>query len=245
MAMTLEYRETESLFATPNGRPIVFRYRSDTNDWNTISACTDGDEYGLKGLVIDGPVVDVGGYLGSFGISAALDNPVPVWIVEPVPYNAALIRQNVERNGVSDRVTVIEGAAGRGGEQVDVWYGYRGNATAEHHAFVGNSSLAYDHGGELEHDSATYRALGLGELVDLVGGRIALLKIDCEGGEWTFLDSPYIGHVDRIVGEAHAVRGHQGRDIIDLLAATHVVTLQPVPEDPEGKGTCGFTAVPR
>ena len=247
MAMTLDYRETEGQWVTPNGRPIVFRYRTDTNDWNTISSCLgDNDEYGLRGLKIDGPVVDVGGYLGSFGVTAAVDNPeAQVWIVEPVPYNAALIRQNAERNGVSDRVTVIEGAVGIGGESVDVWYGYRGTVTAEHHAFVGNSSLAYDHGGELEHDATTYVALGLDELVALAGGRIALLKIDCEGGEWPFLVGESLGSVERIVGEAHAVRGHEGRDIIALLAVTHDVTLQPVPEDPEGKGTTGFTAVVR
>ena len=230
--------ETEAGWRTPNGRPIAFRFREGTNDWNTISACTTGDEYGLRDRPISGSVLDVGGYLGSVGITIAVDNPdAQVTIVEPVPANAALIRANIERNHVSDRVTLIEGAVGKGGEKVDVWFGYRGTESAEHHAFVGNSSLAYDNGGELDHDAVTYKALSL---ASLVGDGLAFLKIDCEGGEWAFLRGPSLGKVERIVGEAHSVRGHTGADIVGLLSKTHDVTLSGDPA-----GTCGFTAVRR
>lgn len=234
----MTYSEAEEAWRTPNGKPIVFRYRRGTNDWNTVSACTTGDEYALRGLVVDGPVLDVGGYLGSVGISIAVDNPdAVVTIVEPVPDNARLIRYNADRNNVSDRVTVIEGAVGKGGEKVDVWFGYIGTESAEHHAFVGNSSLAYDHGGELKHDAVSYTARSIGELV---GQGLSFLKIDCEGGEWAFLHGPALAKVNRIVGEAHAVRGHKGSDIVALLANTHDVTLSG-----DADGTCGFSAVLR
>lgn len=234
----MTYTETEAGWRTPNGNPIAFRFREDTNDWNTISACTTEDEYGLRGHPISGRVLDVGGYLGSVGITIAVDNPdAQVTIVEPVPSNAALIRHNAERNGVSDRVTLIEGAVGKGGESVEVWFGYRGNVSAEHHAFVGNSSLAYDHGGALDHDTVTYKARSL---ASLVGDGLAFLKIDCEGGEWAFLKGPALARIDRIVGEAHSVRGHTGGDIVALLAETHEVTLTGDPG-----ATCGFTAVRR
>lgn len=236
----MTYSETEGSFRTPKGNAIVFRYRQETNDFNTVNACTTEDEYGLRGLALSGHVVDVGGYLGSVGITVAVDNPdARVLIVEPVPDNARLIEYNAERNGVQDRVTVRRGAVGKGGEKVKVWFGYRGNESAEHHAFVGNSSLAYNHGGELEHDEKEYKAISLAEIVDELG-EIDLLKIDCEGGEWAFLTGPSLGKVSRIVGEAHSVRGKQGGDIVAQLSATHDVTLTGDP-----KGTCEFSAVLR
>jgi hypothetical protein len=69
---------------------------------------------------------------------------------------------------------------------------------------------------------------------------VALLKIDCEGGEWAFLDDPYLGQAACrvILGEAHAVRGHRGDDIVGLLEATHDVTIIG-----DGAGTCEFRAV--
>lgn len=235
----MTYQEVETAWQTPNGRSIVFRYREDTNDWNTLNACLgDNDEYGLRGRPVSGPVLDVGGYLGSVGIAIAVDNPdAQVTIVEPVPSNAALIRHNIERNGVGDQVTLIEGAVGKGGEKVDVWFGYRGSESLEHHAFVGNSSLAYDHGGDAEHDGLTYIGRSL---ASLVGDGLDLMKIDCEGGEWAFLRGPALRKVQRIVGEAHAVRGHKGSDIVGLLSKTHVVTLSG-----DAEGTCGFEAVLR
>ena len=231
-----QYRETEGRWTTPNGRSFVSRYREGTNDWNTISACLTDDEYGLRGLNLHGAVLDVGGYLGSVGLAIALDYPdTRVTIIEPVPPNAELIRQNAERNGAS--VSVIEGAVGKGGEPVEVRYAYRGSDVMEHHAFVGNSSLEHDY--DETHLFARYTAIGLAEMVEELGD-IALLKIDCEGAEFDFLDDPAIGRVERIVGEAHAVNGHRGGDIAQLLHATHVVTFTGNPT-----GTCGFMAVRR
>lgn len=225
------YAPAVAQWYTPGGNVASFAYREDTNDWNTLSA-TMGDEYALP-RNMTGTALDVGGYLGSVGIGLALDNPeLRVVIVEPVPPNADLIAENIERNGVSERVTLIRGAVGKDGEQVDVWYGYRGNESALHHAFVGNSSIAYDNGGELEHETVTYTALGLASF-----GALDFLKIDCEGGEWAFLAGG--ADVGMIVGEAHAVRGHKGRDIIGLLP-DHDVSLTG-----DTEGTCEFRAVRR
>ena len=50
--------------------------------------------------------------------------------------------------------------------------------------------------------------------------RVAFLKIDCEGCEWQFLDSPDIDRVDHIVGEYHI--GDLVR-LMGLLGGTHIV----------------------
>lgn len=229
------YALEQGSFRTPGGHAVVMMYRKDTNDWNTLNATLDQDEYALP-RAMTGTALDVGGYLGSVGIALALDNPeLSVTIVEPVPPNADLIDRNLALNDLIDRITLIRGAVGKGGEQVEVWYGYKGSESAEHHAFVGNSSIAYDNGGRFEHDTTEYVAIGLEAFLP-----VDYLKIDCEGGEWAFLDSTAVGKIGTIVGEAHSVRGHKGGDITALLAATHEVTLIGNPE-----GTCEFRAVRR
>jgi FkbM family methyltransferase len=229
------YELAQGTFRSPAGHPMTMAYRKDTNDWNTLHATLDQDEYKLP-RDLAGTALDVGGYLGSVGIALALDNPaIAVTIVEPVPGNAELIRQNIELNEVGERVTLIEGAVSGDREPVTVWFGYRGNESAEHHAFVGNSTLAYDSGGALPHDEVVHVPHTLEDF-----GYVTFLKIDCEGGEWAFLDSPAAGHIETIVGEAHSVRGHRGDDIASLLAATHDVTIVGDPA-----GTCEFRAVRR
>jgi FkbM family methyltransferase len=239
--MTLEATrngERVAEFRTPRGRPALMTIRDGTNDWNTLNACMTEDEYQLRSFNGNGWALDIGGYLGGVGIGLALDNPgLRVLIVEPVPDNIRLIKDNIARNGVGDRVELIEGAIGDGGP-VEVWHGYQGTVTAEHHRFVGNSSLAYDHGGELQHDTTTYKSLTLHDLLKRSDYPVDLLKIDCEGGEWSFLATPFVMDCTVILGEAHAVRGHRGDDIIELLSATHDVTISG-----DGAGTCEFRAV--
>lgn len=231
----MQYKVTSGTWQTPGGRSLTIFYREDTNDWNTVSATLTHDEYHLpRGM--SGHAVDVGGYLGTVGIALAADNPdLRVTIIEPVPPNAELIRRNIEANDLADRITLIEGAVSGDKKRVTVWYGYRGNESAEHHAFVGNSTIAYDNGGKLEHESITYKPVLLADLVP-----IDYLKIDCEGGEWSILTGD-LSDIGTIVGEAHAVRGHKGRDIVKLLERTHEVTLSGDDLD----GTCEFAAVPR
>ena len=228
----IEYETAVGSWTTPRGTPVEFVYRKATNDWNTISATLTGDEYRLPSGM-SGHAVDIGGYVGSVAIGLAIDNPdLRVTIVEPVPANAALIRENIARNNVGDRVTLIEGAASGDHDPVTIWYGYRGNESAEHHAFVGNSTLAYVDGGMLPHEEITYTPVTLADL-----GPIDFLKIDCEGGEWSILRG--VAGIPVIVGESHAVRGHRGDDIIAFLPAYDVA----LSGDPAG--TCEFRAVLR
>jgi len=237
----LTYARASATWLTPHGHPVTFHYRIDTNDWNTISSTMHPhDEYkipeGLKGVA-----VDLGAYLGTVAISLAIDNPdLRVIAVEPVPPNADLIEQNIAANGLQDRIELIRGAVGGPSDvEIKVWYGYQGNASVEHHAFVGNSTLAYDHGGELEHEEVQYRRITLSDLVEMAGGFIDWLKIDTEGGEWAFLsDTDALPKVGTMTGEWHPVRGHVIGDVLALLGDTHTVTFS----GPQ-TGPGGFVAV--
>lgn len=222
------YEVREHTWRTPGGHEVRSLIRDGTNDWNTQNAIFGG-EYdipsGRSGLA-----VDIGAYLGGVAIAYALDNPDSrVIAIEPVPPNADLIRRNVELNGVGDRVKVVECAVGGNHNPVSVWYGYRGNASVEHHAFVGNSTLAYDHGGELEHEEVTYTPITLSDLTTRQD--VDWLKIDTEGAEWEFLTGP-VERVAHIVGEWHPVRGHTLAEMAALLGRTHVVTFSGPSEGP-------------
>jgi hypothetical protein len=74
-------------------------------------------------------------------------------------------------------------------------------------------------------------------------GDIALCKLDCEGGEYGFLDSPDVARIALIVGEWHP-NGREGAGpdaIRQLLDATHDVTIYPHP----ASGPGNFRAVRR
>lgn len=238
VAAVSPYALTTAQFRTPHGLPVPMTYREDTNDYNTLNACMTEDEYALRERKVTGTALDIGTYLGGVAIGLALDNPsLRVIAVEGVPQNAELTRQNVAANGLTERVTVIEGAAG-GKKPVEMRFGYRGSESMEHHAFVGNSSLAYDDE-VIEHDSVTYdEPYTLSRLVEMAGGSIDLLKIDCEGCEYAFLADPAIAQVQTILGEWHPIRTNTQATVLALLAATHSVTFTgPV------AGPGGFVAV--
>lgn len=225
-------------FTTPGGHSCAFALRPDTSDYNTVaSVMQPHDEYALP-RNLSGVAVDAGAHIGSVTVALALDNPaLHVVAIEPVPDNVALLRENVERAGIGERVDIIHGAVGSG--PVTVWYGYKGNEIAEHHAWIGNSSLAYDNSGVLEHDEVRFDGVTIHDLVSRFGP-IAFLKIDTEGGEWSFLEDAWVRFVREIVGEWHPVRGHKQLDMLDLLADTHDVRLSgPV------AGPGGFRAVLR
>lgn len=193
----MRYDLNRGTYLTPRGAPLIIWVREGTNDHNTANASATEDEYGLRERHLSGLALDIGGYLGTVGISLAVDNPdLRVVCVEPVPANADLIRRNIEANDVGDRVTLVEGLAGHSGAGV-IRFGFKGNETALHHAFVGNASIA------APGDEHTVLTVPSYSLSDLVGAEpVRLMKIDCEGGEWDFLDTDLSG-VQTIVGERH------------------------------------------
>ena len=187
-------------------------YREDTNDWNTLTASISEDEYQLRYLELSGHALDIGGYLGSVGISLAIDQPgLTVTIVEPVPDNVDLIRTNVALNGLGERVEVIHGAVGpKSLKTTTIHYGFRGSETATHHAFVGNASLlTLDQIGPkncpslMPHDHFEAKVYPLAKLLPA-----DFIKIDCEGGEWTFMADAPTTKIARWVGEMHPIPEH-------------------------------------
>jgi len=234
------YELTSAVWQTPKGNPATFWIRTGTNDHNTVASCmAPNDEYGTAGLDLSGLALDIGGYLGSVAVGLAIDNPQLVVIaVEPIPENADLIRRNAFANAVSNRVRVVRTAAGHSDDEITVRYRFTHDDNALHHAFVGNAYLLSPAPVE-PHTEEVVKAVSL---PDLIGeDEVSFCKIDCEGGEYDFLDDPAVKQLARIHGEWHPTPkwGAAGKaEIIRLLSPTHDLTFS----GPEA-GPGGFIAV--
>src|SRR5213078_4552287 len=170
------YAVEQKPFSTPRGNLVTLFVRDNTSDWNTCNSALTEDEYGLRDLYFlkGQKALDVGAYIGSVTIGLAIDNPdLEVIALEAVPPNVELLRLNLELNGLTERVKVIEGAACSPKRKTqNIAYGYRGSVLAEHHAFVGNSTLLEQ---ATDHDVAKSPCHPLSEFTPL-----DFLKIDCE-----------------------------------------------------------------
>ncbi len=207
-------------WTTPEGHAVRMTYRDHTNDWNTISSVMTNDEYGFHGIT--GTAVDIGAHIGSATIAMLMDNPdLRVIAVEPIPENLMYLRLNLAQNDVMERCMVIEGMVGTD----VVEYGWDGPETATHHAWIGNATGL---GG-----TATMTARPL-LVTQAYLGAVDFMKIDCEGGEWGFLDDP---DVPRIVGEWHPAGGYTQGDLLVRLPRHTVAFTGPV------AGPGGFQAV--
>lgn len=197
---------------TPHGRAYTMAVRPATSDWNTVNACAGtNDEYRIPEGVT-GWALDIGAHIGAWAIPFALDNPgVRVVCVEALPENVVMLEQNIEQNGLTGRVMAVHAAAGATLDDATVYYS--GDA---HHRYIGNA----DHpAGRAE--GVTIHGTTLSYLMQWPGdGGYDYCKIDCEGCEYAFLESPDIARVAVIVGEVH-----RGWDrLVGILGPTHDVT---------------------
>lgn len=201
---------------SPRGNPGILYVRDGTSDLSIgLSTFSNDwargdDEYRLRDLTVDGVFVDVGAHVGSVALAVLLDNPnATAILVEPVVENMAIAREAIHANGFE--ATFVTAAVG--GTKVTI------GADDVDDRYVANLA---GHGGP------TFRVerVTLPQLVRMAGGRIAALKVDCEGGEWELLRSKAVAKVDRIFGEWH---GHTQTELGPqrlhrLLDATHEIT---------------------
>lgn len=114
-------------------------------------------------------VVDVGANIGNHTIFFAGVLHCKVVAVEPVPLLAEILRSNVARNQLSDRVTVHQAALGREDAQAEI-------AKLDKTNF-GGTTLRLQSGGDIP----------VKRLDTLVSGTVGLIKIDAEGMDYQVL----------------------------------------------------------
>jgi FkbM family methyltransferase len=152
-------------------------------------------------------IFDIGANVGAATLWMARRSPqARIVAVEPSPAALTLLRENVERNRLGTRVTVIAGAVGRTSST----------------AYLATDALSV---------SARTTASGVGVEVpvytlDEIAQRagvvsVDVIKIDCEGAEYDAFagaSSALMRRVNSIVGEYHAAAGHEPAELTALLS---------------------------
>jgi FkbM family methyltransferase len=190
------------------GPPDWWALREGTADRPIWTEVITADCYGLRTLDLTGmAVLDVGAHIGTFAHAACARGASLVHCYEPFPSSADLLEQNALRIG---EVRVFREAVGAG----------RGIGR-----FANAAELTATGGWTVVPDPAGVSPIvGLDEAIlrlakESPSGRIGLLKMDCEGGEWPALENvTRLDLVDRVVGEYHPAPGTPGRDAAGLVS---------------------------
>jgi FkbM family methyltransferase len=205
---------------TAGGRPALFACRPDTNDSALVAGIIGGREYPFDRMQgLEGVAVDLGAHIGIVTVALALDNPLlRIIAVEALEENVAVLRQNVELNGLQDTVEVRCAAAGTD-EPTDIRYDYS-HVEGEPDGYVMDNRYIGNIYARGDSKSRTVEGVSLTTLLADID-RVAFLKSDTEGAEWTYLKDPAMAKVEWAIGEWHGDPGLEG---LRKLLPHHKVT---------------------
>jgi FkbM family methyltransferase len=139
--------------------------------------------------------VDIGANIGAFTLDAATRYPAAtVHAYEPDPETGAVLRQNVDANGLASRVRIWNQAVAGESGTLRLWRG-DGSVVASAHLPAG-----------IRGESCDVPAVTLQQVLARTSGRIGVLKMDCEGAEAEILESagPALDAVQFVVAEFHS-----------------------------------------
>lgn len=136
-------------------------------------------------------VIDIGAQIGLFSLFAA-SRSARVYSFEPFPENFSMLKENIARNHLEDRVLPFRLAVWSTLGQVEL---YRSDLSGSHSVMVRSSASVHAETTTLERIMNDHRI-----------GRCGLLKIDAEGSEYPILYTTprdVLARVDRISLEWH------------------------------------------
>jgi FkbM family methyltransferase len=174
-------------------RPTLPGFRDGTQDEQIWREVRVENVYRLPERMDGWRVLDVGAHAGFFSHECCRRGAELVFAVEPYFPNASLARVNLAP--WTRRVNLIEKAIAEPGvAEVQMRGGHDPSNTGEPHV----AGLVGARG------AATVPAVSLDELIEQMGGRVDLLKLDCEGSEYpALLTAKRLDAVRRIAGEYH------------------------------------------
>ena len=194
----------------PQGTHANFVFRPGTADENTINATFLEDEYHFVNFPpSEGEgMIDAGGYIGSTAILYAKLYPFcKVACIEPLPENLEIIRQNIDRNGLTNQIILIAGALWGTSEGKTKIYYRDASTVGKVHKFVGSAVKQYHE--TVSEDFAEAQNITLMDVMAMMNFQcVRLLKMDVEGAEYEAfkgLTEEYQKKIKTIVGEYHNI----------------------------------------
>jgi FkbM family methyltransferase len=156
-------------------------------------------------------VIDVGSTVGAFTIWAAKQARRARFLaLEPNPELVPYLIGNFDRNGLGNRVTVIDAALGAA----------PGTAQLEDNQALSTLMRVVPLGHGSGH---TVRVLTLGQALEQIGSTYCdLLKIDCEGGEYDILLSAsdaVLQTIGTVICEYHPTPKHRKDELVGRLTS--------------------------
>lgn len=179
---------------------LHFTVRQNKRDATVLAEVFLDKEYNRGFQLPENPIViDVGGYIGDFAIYATRYlNAQRVITIEPSPLNFALLEANIRNNNYQDRIVALRKAVTDGRPvRMNIDTTEAGQMRVSAYYASGRDELKEVPGISLEQIVKDY---------DLP--RVDLLKIDCEGGEYTILltaPAPVLRATQNIVFEYHEI----------------------------------------
>lgn len=174
------------------------RFRKDTWDPEIIKSVLIRNEYNLPAKMDGMVVLDIGAHIGSFAIACQKRNAKKVVSFEPDPENFHLLNVNTNQDKNSKTEMHVAEAAVIGGESCNN-LGVR--HLTEHDFDKGRNTGHVDIYGE----PSNIRGINFNEALQMAGGKVDFLKLDCEGAEWGIFETGDFSKIRYIAAELHAV----------------------------------------
>src|SRR5580658_2154461 len=166
---------------------VKIRYRLNKGDLHSIREIWFQEAYRLPFKDSSGVLLDLGANIGMASLWLAKNYSFTrVIAVEPDPNNAALVRQNLELNGIAGEI--LEAAVGP-------------KEAMARFEFSELSNL-----GRLSENGSLVQMISVGTIIQKFAvTKFALIKIDIEGGEQELFDGPaeWLARTDAIIIEFH------------------------------------------
>ena len=202
------YDLKDESYQGPNGVSANFVFRKNTADECTCQATYRDDEYRFVNFPPKPGdwMIDGGGYIGTTAILYAQLYPqCKVITIEPLPENVALIRKNIDRNGLKDRVFLEDkGLFNMDGQKVEIYY-RDDSPVGIAHKFIGASSRVYTESVDAKFFAAD--TISLAKIFEKYGIlSVRILKMDMECSEYKALENVpenILRKIQTMVGEYH------------------------------------------
>ena len=181
------------------GRKVVLHYPSERGVEVDFIGCCIRNDYGLRQQLKDvETILDVGANVGFFSIAARADYPsAKIHAYEPNRRIFPFLRSNTEQLGIDTYQEAVGADEGR------VSIADEGDSNQA-------KTIASADGGIPQ--------IALQRAVERLGGRVDLLKLDCEGAEWgMFRSAAPWRHIRNIRMEYHLFDQHTPQDVEQAL----------------------------